>query len=148
MKTLLALLLTSFASLAMAQDFCATENLKAFQRETRLSCKNLILTDISFKGDGKNVYAIGQVARLDSLVQYLARNEYIYEIDYETKNKKTSLEEIRKLENDMRDYLISKNSVNQIKVLPEAHQKIDHSAWIPENKINSFFFVVIYPEKE
>ena len=147
MKTIFFSIFLLCINLAVAQDFCVTDNFKKFQKETRLECKNLVIANLSFMDDGKNIYPVGQTAILDSIAQYFAKNEYIYEIDYETKNNKISNEKVLRLENAIRNFLISKNSVNQVKVLPEAHDKSDHSASIPQNMNAAFFFVVIYPNK-
>ena len=144
MKIILFSILTFIANLAVAQDFCVTENVKKFQKERRFECKNLLLTNVTFVDNGKTAYPTGKLATLDSLAMYFAASQYIYEIDYETKNKKTNPEEALRLEYGLRNYLISKNSVNQVKVFPEAHDKIDHSVWIPTNSNAAIFFVVIH----
>lgn len=145
MKTITSSALILFVNCLLAQDFCFTDNFKEFQNEDRLECKNLMVANLSFIKDGNNIYHIGQTAILDSIAQYFARNEYIYEIDYETNDKKISDDEISELENSVKNYLISKNSVNQVKVFQEAHDKIDHSTYIPKNVNSAFFFVVFYP---
>jgi hypothetical protein len=148
MKTIILSTLVFIASFAIAQDFCVTDNFKKFRQETKLECKNLVLANLTFMDNGKTAYPIGQTAMLDSLAQYFAQKQYIFEIDYETKDKKISSEEVRRLEEGLRDYLISKNSVNQVKAFPEAHDKIDHSAYIPQNMNAAFFFIVIYTGTE
>jgi len=146
MKIILTSTLFLLVNCAIAQDFCFTDNFKTFQKEEKLECKNFVVANLSFINDGNVIYPIGQTAILDSIAQYFARNEYIYEIDYETKDKKITATEKSKLENSVRDYLISKNSVNQVKVFQEAHDKVDHAAFIPQNMNAAFFFVAFYPE--
>lgn len=145
MKIILTSTLFFLVNCAIAQEFCFTDHFKTFQKEEKLECKNFVLANLSFINDGHTIYPIGQTAVLDSIAQYFARNEYIYEIDYETNDEKISDAEISHLEKSVRDYLISKNSVNQVKVFQEAHTKVDHTASIPEHMNAAFFFVVIYP---
>ena len=147
MKFFLITCLVFLSNFSFAQKLCLTENFNEFQKEDRLRCKNLVVANLSFMNDGYNVYPIGQTAILDSIAIHMAQNEYIYEIDYETKDEKITNEQKSTLEIAIRNYLIRKNSANQVKVFQEGHDKIDHTSNLPSNMNSGFFFIAIYPDR-
>lgn len=144
-KNLSIILLLCTPVAVMAQDFCYTDNVRDFSSEVRPECKNLVIGNLSFINNGQVVYPVGNTKVLDSIAYYLAMDKYIYEIDYEARDGKADAQTKYDLESAVRNYLISKNQVNQIKAFREANPKTDHSAYIPEHMNAAFFFICIYP---
>lgn len=130
-----------------AQEFCYSKSFLDFALESRVQCKNLVIGKLQFEDNGNVVFPTGDTRILDSIAVYLATNQYIFEIDYEVKGKSADEKVKHQYENAIRNYLISKSAVNQMRAFPEAHTRIDHNSYIPKNMKEAFFFVCIYPGK-
>lgn len=124
-----------------AQEICVQDDFEKFKSNIDANCRNLIISNIIFAHDGYRFQVVGETPELDSFADYIARNNAIYEVNFETLDKDWTKAKKEELEKNICDYILRRDSISQQKIFPETFPKLDYSGLLPENVKSAFFMI-------
>ena len=128
-------------SITSAQEMCVHDDFEKFKNNIDANCRNLIISNIIFAHNGFRFQVIGETPELDSFADYIARNNALYEVNFETTEKDWTEEQTEQLEKNICDYIQNRDSLSVNKIFPEAFPKLDYRGLLPENVKSAFFMI-------
>ena len=103
---LLVFYCTTALSVVKAQEICVHDDFGDFKNNIDANCRNLIISNIIFAHNGFRFQVVGDTPELDSFADYIARNNALYEVNFETLDKNWTESQKEQLEKNICEYII------------------------------------------